>query len=304
MDHKGARAYFFEHLPNVRNTSDLLRLTYWVLPHLKGDPTYALGRMDTLVLHLQLEHSRYDGSVRVWYKANRNIATQLDALRPMYSRGSSGPHFCSGLSAKMVLPNGPNVQGPGLPLGVFASEHQAVKVRLDAAPTVAAWWTVFLENTPLWIRTAYRWESPTSEQRDILERAAESMVGYVNKLTDLTTMRYDHQTDALTVGCGQLYDKGVYVDLERQLNTDSYWNALVAGQRWLAIRDIKEHALEFDGLRDQMPFFRQSVHRLCRLMCELNDWSSMDHHQIIRAIAQVQKNSAEELVLPALEGAH
>ena len=137
-----ARQLFFQHLPLVRNSSDLLRLTLRVLPHLPEAPDRPLGAINTMAFRLQLEHSKFDDTVRVWYSSNRDVSSQLRSLEPFYPRGSSGPSFCSGLSDRMKLSNGPNVHGTGLPLGVFEQEHLAAKKGLDAATSVEQWWTL------------------------------------------------------------------------------------------------------------------------------------------------------------------
>lgn len=277
-----ARNYFFQHLPQVRDTSDLLRLTFWVLPHLAEASNRPLGQIDTMAFRLQLEHSKYDETIRVWYSSNRDVSTQICTLDPIYSKGSSGPHFCSGLSARMKLPNGPNVHGPGLSLGAFAREHQTAQKKLDAAITVEQWWKVFLAHTPLWMRTAYNWKKPTPEQKEILKNARKSMLAHVPELTKRTRVSYNNRS-----GDARVDVRFEYMDLGKtsKFHAAPHWNALVAGQKFLAIKDTQDTRLEFQGFQNTMPGVKDHTRSVCQVVCSLRGWTEMADIHVERALA-------------------
>ena len=283
-----ARNYFFQHLPQVRDASDLLRLTFWVLPYLPADPTRPLGQIETMAFHLQLEHSKYDEKIRVWYSSNRDVSTQISMLDPIYSRGSSGPSFCSGLSARMSLPNGPNVRGPGLSLGAFAKEHQTAQKKLEAATTVEQWWNVFLGQTPLWMRTAYNWKKPTPEQKNILKTARKNMLAHVPELATKTKISYDNRS-----GDSRLHVRFDRMNLGKtpEFNKAPHWNALVAGQQFLKIDDTQEKVLDFDGFQNSMPGVQDNVRSICQIVCSLQGWTEMGELQVERAVERAKANA-------------
>lgn len=276
-----ARNYFFQHLPQVRDTSDLLRLTYWVLPYLPEASNRPLGQIDTMAFRLQLEHSKYDEKIRVWYSSNRDVSTQISMLDPIYSKGSSGPHFCSGLSARMKLPNGPNVHGPGLPLGAFAKEHQAAQKKMDAAITVEQWWKVFLAHTPLWMRTAYNWKKPTPEQKEILKNARKNMLAHVPELAKRTRLRYDNQSGDARV---DLRFDTLDLGNTSKFHAAPHWNALVAGQKFLGIKDTQDSRLEFHGFQNTMPGVKTQARSVCQIVCSLRGWTEMGEYLVERAL--------------------
>lgn len=278
-----ARNYFFQNLNQVRNTSDLLRLTLWTVPYLTAASNRPLGRIETMAFRLQLEHSKYDEKTRVWYSSNRDISTQLGQLEPMYTKGSSGPHFCSGLSPRMLVPGGPNFSGPGLSLGPFAREHAAAKKKLDAATSVQAWWKVFLGQTPLWMRTAYNWYKPTSEQKDVLKVARKAMLAYVPALAGCTKESYSQTGGAHFAFMRPFADEG------ERLAKAPHWNALVAGQQFVHINDVKDTSIEIQGLTQAMPGVKQAIENLCAVVCELRGWKDMGDVHIRRAFEQAEK---------------
>lgn len=283
-----ARNYFFQHLPQVRNSADLLRLTFWVLPYIPEAPGRPLGRMETMKFRLQLEDSKYDEKIRVWYNSNRDVSTQIDKLAPIYNKGSNSPHFCSGLSPRMVVAGGPNFAGPGLPLGPFAREHAAAKKKLDAVQSMESWWKTFFGLTPLWLRTAYNWHKPTDEQKVILKEAKRSMVAYAKDIAKSTKAEYDHLS-------GQAR---VWVERPRSYDTDNYckaphWNGLVAGQQFVRINDIKENALEFHGLGAAMPGVLADIQSVCQIQCELRGWKDMGDYLVEKAMESAEERRAE-----------
>ena len=289
-----ARQFFFQHLPHVRDTSDLLRLTFWVLPHLPANPDRPLGAMETMIFRLQMEHSKYDNSIRIWHSSNRDVSTQLRSLEPIYARGSSGPSFCSSLSPPLRLPNGPNVDGPGLTLGVFAKEHQAAKKKLDTATSVEQWWTLFLGYTPLWMRTAYHWDKPTPEQKIVLNSAKKTMLDYVPGMAGRTQLGYNNRSGTTHIRFNSSFSNAILKDAP-------HWNALVAGQQFLSIKDIKENTLLIDGFQSTMPGVHNEIRTLCQAMCLVYDWNEMSDPQVRRALENAKeqtKSNATSLPLP------
>lgn len=280
-----ARQFFFQHLPHVRDTSDLLRLTFWVLPHLSANPERPLGAIDTMVFRLQLEHAKSDDTIRVWYNSNRDVSAQLRTLEPLYTRGSSGPSFCSGLSHRMKLPNGPNVNGPGLPLGVFAKEHATAKKKLDAATSVEQWWTLFLGYTPLWLRTAYHWDKPTPEQKMVLKSAKKAMLGYAPEMARRTRINYDHRLGKTSTRFESMFASDAF------LKHAPHWNALGAGQKFFHVRDTQENTLSIEGLQSTMPGVHNTIRTLCQAMCMVYDWDEMSVAQVNSAVADAKERA-------------
>ncbi len=287
-----ARLLFFQHLPLVRNSSDLLRLTLRVLPHLSANPERPLGAIDTMVFRLQLEHAKSDDTIRVWYNSNRDVSAQLRTLEPLYTRGSSGPSFCSGLSHRMKLPNGPNVNGPGLPLGVFAKEHATAKKKLDAATSVEQWWTLFLGYTPLWLRTAYHWDKPTPEQKMVLKSAKKAMLGYAPEMIRRTRVSYDHRNGKTSTRFEPMFASYAF------LKHAPHWNALGAGQKFFHVRDTQENTLSIEGLQSTMPGVHNTIRTLCQAMCMVYDWDEMSVAQVNSAVADAKERAKVEMELP------
>lgn len=272
MTHDDARTYFFEQLPLVRNSEDLLRLTLWVLPHLDAKPDRPLGAIETMQLQLQLECSNYaKDTTRVWWHCtNRDVSAQLKALQPIYTDGSSGPNFCSGLTPKMVLSNGPSPKAAGLSLGVYATEHAQAKAALDAAPDMHTWWTTFMEHTPLWMRTAFNWHKPTEEQQRVLAQARTSMLLYVPELVANTELGYNNITGNVKMQFQTWKSKRT-----GGVKAEPYWVALMAGQSMLGV----DHNLSFTKLERITPGVQQTIRELGMIVCslrgldELNDKS-------------------------------
>lgn len=129
MTPQDARNYFMQQLPQVRNSGELLRLTYWVLPHLVAAKDRPMGEIQNIDAQVQLEFP--GDKIRVWYSINHDISTQLGALEPVYSKGSSGPHFCSGLTQRTKMDNAPSPSAVGLPLGMFAEPHARAYQKLQ-----------------------------------------------------------------------------------------------------------------------------------------------------------------------------
>lgn len=281
-----ARQLFFQHLPLVRNSSDLLRLTLQVLPHLPEAPDRPLGAINTMAFRLQLEHSKFDDTVRVWYSSNRDVSSQLRSLEPFYPRGSSGPSFCSGQFAhRMKLSNGPNVHGTGLPLGVFEQEHLAAKKGLDAATSVEQWWTLFMDHTPLWLRTAYHWENPTPEQQTILSSAQETMQSYASEMARRTRINYDHRLGKTSTRFESMFASDAF------LKHAPHWNALGAGQKFFHVRATQENTLSIEGLQSAMPGVHNTIRTLCQAMCMVYDWDEMSVAQVNSAVADAKERA-------------
>lgn len=299
MTHDNARTYFFEQLPLVRNTEELLRLTFWVLPHLRPKEERPLGDIETIQLQLQLECSTYPkDNIRVWWHCtNRNIAGQLKALEPVYTDGSSGPHFCSGLTPKMSLAHGPSPHAAGLSLGVYAAEHAKAKTALLAATDMVEWWTTFLEHTPLWMRTAYNWHKPTAEQETVLQKARASMLEHVPELVMNTKIGYNNSNGDVRVSyqptrSGNKKPEGV--------QSAPYWTALVAGQTMLGIG----HECKFSGLGPITAGVQNNVRELCAIVCSLRGWDEMNDMAVAQAMSRarsLRQNPPTALPLPELD---
>lgn len=283
-----ARNYFFQQLPQVRNTSDLLRLTLWVLPYLPAAPDRPLGSMETMDFRLKLEKSEYSEKTRVWFSSNRDVSNQLKMLTPVYEHISSGPHFCSGAYSYKTIPNGPSFAGPGLSLGVFAKEHEAARKKLDAASTVKSWWTIFLGQTPLWMRTAYNWPKPNAEQNVVLMRAKKEMVAYASIMAKHTRVEYDNRRNnhSVSIRLAPTFSQGV-----RQYADALHWTALVAGQRIIDILKTQEHCLEIRGLQEAMPGVQASIGTLCQVTCALRGWNEMGDLIVDKAVEDERKRS-------------
>lgn len=288
MTPRDAQQYFFQHLPQVRNTSDLLRLTLWVLPHLPAALDRPLGSMETMAFHLNLEKGEYSEKIRVWFSSNRDVSNQLALLEPIYQRVASGPHFCSGSYSYKTIPNGPSFAGPGLSLGVFAKEHEAARKKLDAALTVKSWWTEFLGQTPLWMRTAYNWPKPNAEQKVILMQAKKEMVPYASIMAKHTKVEYDNRRNnhSVSIRLAPTSSRGVM-----QYADAPYWTAFVAGQRIIDIFKTPEHDLEVQGLQGAMPGVQAAIGKLCQVTCALRGWSEMGDLNVEKAVEDERKRN-------------
>lgn len=238
-----------------------------------------------MAFRLQLEHSKFDDTVRVWYSSNRDVSAQLRILEPLYTRGSSGPSFCSGLSHRMKLPNGPNVNGPGLPLGVFAKEHATAKKKLDAATSVEQWWALFLGYTPLWLRTAYHWDKPTAEQKMVLNSAKKAMLDYAPEMIRRTRVSYDHRSGKTSTRFEPMFASDAF------LKHAPHWNALGAGQKFFHVRDTQENTLSIEGLQSTMPGVHNTIRTLCQAMCMVYDWDEMSVAQVNSAVADAKERA-------------
>ena len=236
------------------------------------------------MFQLSLQNFKSDNQIRVWYSSNRDVSAQLEKLAPIYAKGASGPHFCSGLSARMTVSNGPDFSGAGLPLGVFANEHAEAKKALDAVQSVRSWWTTFLGFTPLWMRTAYNWEKPTQEQKAILKNARKTMLSYAPSLARNTNMQYHHLS-----GNTHLQFESSFLAKEKTYVDAPYWTAFVAGQQFVALDNVRNNAMSFTGLSRAMPGVQTYIKNTCQVVCELHGWEDMNDFQIKKTMANLEK---------------
>ena len=209
----------------------------------------------------------------------------------MYSKGSSAPHYCSGLSPRMAVPGGPNFKGAGLPLGPFAHEHALAKKKLDAVQSVESWWKTFLGQTPLWMRTAYNWNKPTPEQKEILKNAKKIMLSYAAAMAKNTQATYQH-------GSGD-----VHLHLHRPSSDEEklasgfskapYWSAFVAGQQFVEINRTSSCPLDFKGLSTAMPGVQTDIKNVCQIVCDLRGWTEMGDHLVEKAMAKAKEQRAQ-----------
>lgn len=241
MKHNEAVDYFFSHLANVNNGADLQRLVRWVIPYLKAAPDRPMGPVENVTMDMRITHGYQNEKSQVWSFCTPDISHQLCALSPIFEEASSSPHFCHHVSRGWLDPS----KGPALPskkvnsfLGAFAQEHDTARALLGSAQDIDTWWTVFMEHTGLWLRTAYNWENPTIGQLAFLENAHTTMKKYAPLMADYTGMAFRSAFGATIDWSPPRVNNrdDEYEDHPlTQLKRTPYWGAISCGQTILSL---------------------------------------------------------------------
>ena len=303
MTHDEAVQYFNANLSLCNDAKDVTRLTYAVIPHLhpEKDNVHHNTELPKLNLRLLLTFHQYSQTLDVWYFANANISAKLGALNPFYRRGSSGPHYCSGLISKLASPNKPSQTAPGLPRSsILEAEYQNALTLLNSHKHIDKWWDTFIENIPLWIRIAYSWDAPSEEQQTYLNNAVHSMLPFSDMLKQNTNVCYEHGRLSIR------YIRPIWSSLDddseaQSLATLHLWNAINAGQKFITIDSDLDKPIKFSiGFnQNMMPTIVNFGEKLCLQLCEIYDVKEVGPKTIRKYMADLNTPSLE---LPEIDG--